>query len=175
MKKKHLVFLAGVLMTMVWVAGCSKPSPKDVVLKKFALDSLEGLITRSGVEIDPQTKKEGQGSLRITVTEPAVVRLFEVGDIEIDDAALIYQARLRTENAEGNVYLEMWCFFEGKGGFFSRGLQAPLKGTTDWVAEEIPYFLNKREKPKMVKLNVVSEGRATIWVDDIRLLKRARQ
>jgi hypothetical protein len=175
MKQRYLVFLAGVLLIIVWMAGCSKPSSRDVVLKRFSLDSLEGLITRSGVEIDPQEKKEGQGSLRITVTEPAVVRLFEVSDIEIDDTALVYQARLRTENAEGNVYLEMWCLFAGKGEFFSRGLQAPLRGTTGWVTEEIPFFLNKGERPEIVKLNVVSEGQATIWIDDIRLLKRARQ
>ncbi len=173
MNKRRWPVWAGVLI-MVLIAGCCKLSRKDIVLKAFPLDSLEGLITRSGVEIDSQTKKEGQGSLRITVAQPEVVRLFEVDDIDIEDAVLIYQARLRTENAEGNVYLEMWCYFDGRGEFFSRGLQAPLRGTTDWVTEEIPFFLKKGDKPGLVKLNVVSEGPATIWIDDIRLLKRAQ-
>ncbi len=154
--------------------GCSRPSSKDVELKRFSLDSFEGVIKQSGVEIDPQVKKEGQGSLRITVTEPSVIRLFEVGDIDIEDAGLIYQAKLRTDNAQGYVYLEMWCYFEGKGEFFSRGLKAPLKGTIDWTSEEIPFFLKTGENPDNVKLNVVSEGPATIWIDNIRLLKRVK-
>ncbi len=173
MKAKLWALLACGLM-ILGMMGCSKPSSKDVELKRFSLDSFEGVITQSGVEIDPQVKKEGQGSLRITVTEPSVIRLFEVGDIDIEDGALIYQAKLRTENAQGNVYLEMWCYFEGKGEFFSRGLQAPLKGTIDWTSEEIPFFLKTGENPDNVKLNVVSEGPATIWIDNIRLLKRVK-
>jgi hypothetical protein len=41
------------------------------------------------------------------------VRLFEVGDIDIENARLIYQARIRTEGVEGQVYLEMGCLFSG--------------------------------------------------------------
>jgi hypothetical protein len=172
MKGKLLGLLACGMM-IFWLAGCSKPASKDIELKRFPLDTLDGLITRSGVEIDTQAKKEGRGSLWITVTEPSIIRLFEVRDIDIEDAALIYQAKVRTDNAQGNVYLEMWCHFEGKGEFFSRGLQASLTGTTDWTTEEISFFLKKGEKPDYVKINVVSEGPATIWIDDIRLLKRA--
>jgi len=159
---------------ILWLAECSKPSSKDVELKRFSLDNLEGVITQSGVQVDHQVTKDGKGSLRITVTEPSVIRLFEVGDIDIEDAALIYQAKLRTESAQGNVYLEMWCSFEGKGEFFSRGLQAPLKGTMDWTTEEIPFFLRTGENPDNVKLNIISEGTGTVWVDDIRLVKREK-
>ncbi len=162
---------AGILM-IVWMAACPRPKPEDIVLKEFPLDSLSGVITQSGVEIDSQTKTAGRGSLRIIVTEPSIIRLFELSDINIENAALIYQARLRTENAQGNVYLEMWCHFKGRGEFFSRGLQSPLKGTTDWTIEEIPFFLKKGEQPDLVKLNVVSEGRATVWIDDVRLIRR---
>jgi hypothetical protein len=172
MTQKRWMVWASVLV-MVWITGCSRPKSEDIVLREFALDSLKDVITQSGVEIDPQIKKEGQGSLRITVTEPSIIRLFELGDINIANAALIYQARLRTENAQGNVYLEMWCHFKGQGEFFSRGLQSPLQGSTDWTTEEIPFFLKKGEHPDIVKLNVVSEGPATIWIDDIRVLQRA--
>jgi len=163
------------ILALVWITACARPKPEDIVLKAFPLDNLSGVITQSGVEIDQQIKKEGPASLRITVTEPAIIRLFELGDINIENAALIYQARLRTENAQGNVYLEMWCHFKGQGEFFSRGLQRPLKGTTDWTTEEIPFFLKEGEKPDLVKLNVVSEGPAKIWIDDIRLFQRALQ
>jgi hypothetical protein len=159
-------------LVMIWAGACSKPSSKDVVLRTYPLDGLDGVIHQSGVEIDNQVKSEGRGALKITVTEPAVIRLFETGDLDIEDARLIYQARVRTENAQGNVYLEMWCHFEGKGEFFSRGLQAPLKGTNDWTTEEIFYILKKAENPDNVKLNLVCEGPGTVWIDNIRILKR---
>jgi len=172
-QKRWMVWTS--ILALLWMTACARPKSEDVVLKEFPLDTLTGLITQSGVEIDPQIKKEGQGSLRITVADPSIIRLFEVSDVNIENAALIYQARIRTENAQGSVYLEMWCHFEGQGEFFSRGLQSALKGTTDWTTEEIPFFLKKGEKPDYVKLNVVSEGPATIWIDDIRLFQRALQ
>ncbi|MHC4282176.1 MAG: DUF4190 domain-containing protein [Planctomycetota bacterium] len=95
-------------------------------LKSFPLDNMEGLITQSGVTIDKKISSDGNGSLRIEATEPTTVRLFETGDIDIEDARLIYQARLRTEDVENLVYLEMWCHFAGIGNAFSRGLGTPL-------------------------------------------------
>jgi hypothetical protein len=153
------------------VIGCSKPSQQVVEIKKFPVDSMEGIITQSGVEIDKAVSSDGKGSLRITATEPTVVRLFEVGDIDVENARLIYQAKVRTENVEGKVYLEMWCHFPGKGDFFSRGLQTPLTGTTGWTTEETLFFLQKGENPDNVKLNLVIDGKGTAWIDDIHLLK----
>ncbi|MFZ2053267.1 MAG: hypothetical protein WAU81_03625 [Candidatus Aminicenantales bacterium] len=155
------------------VPSCSRPTAKDLVVEKFACDSREGVINQVGISIDSRIKKEGQGALKIVVAEPAVVRLFETGDIDIEDAVLIYQARLRTEDIQGRVYLEMWCHFEGKGEFFSRGIDATLSGTTKWTRLEIPFFLKAGENPDSLKLNLVCEGTGTVWVDDIRLIKRA--
>jgi len=102
-----------------------------------------------------------------------VIRLFEIGDIDVENARLIYQAKLRTEDVEGKVYLEMWNHFPNKGEFFSRSLQNPLTGTTDWVTEETPFFLKKGENPDNVKLNLVIDGKGTVWIDDIRLIKES--
>ncbi len=66
----------------------------------------------------------------------------------------------------------MGCHFEGKGEFFSRGLDSPLSGTNNWVNVEIPFLLKAGENPDNVKLNIVGEGTGTVWVDDIRLVKR---
>jgi hypothetical protein len=140
-------------------------------IKRFPLDNLEGIITRSGVQIDKQISNDGNGSLRITAIGPMVVRLFEVGNIDAENARLIYQAKLRTEGIEGKVYLEMWCHFPGKGESFSRGLQTPLTGTTVWTSEETPFFLKKGENPDNIKLNLVIDGKGTAWIDDIRLMK----
>lgn len=157
------------------IACCTKKATQVVELKRYSLDSLEGIITLSGVQIDKEVYSDGNGSLKITATEPTVLRLFETGDIDIENARLIYQARLRTENTEGQVFLEMWCHFPGKGEFFSRGLQSPLTGTTNWTTEEIPFFLKKGENPDNIKLNLVIQGKGIIWIDDIRLLKAPLQ
>lgn len=140
-------------------------------LRRFALDNTEGLITQSGVRIDEQISSDGNGSLRIEAMEPTTIRLFETGDIDIENARLIYQAKVRTENVEGRVYLEMWCHFPGKGEFFSKGLMNPLSGTNDWTAAETPFLLKKGENPDNVKLNLAIDGKGTVWIDDIRLLK----
>jgi hypothetical protein len=142
-----------------------------IELKSFPLDNTEGLITQSGVTIDKQISSDGNGSLRIEATEPTTVRLFETGDIDIEDARLIYQACVRTENVEGQVYLEMWCHIAGLGDSFSRGLDRPLTGSTEWVTEDTPFFLKAGQNPDNVKLNLVINGTGRVWIDDIRLLK----
>jgi hypothetical protein len=131
---------------------------------------MQGILTRSGVRIDKDISSDGNGSLRVTSTRPTVIRLFETGDIDVENARLVYRARLRTEDVEGQVYLEMWCRFPGKGEFFSRGIQTPLTGTTEWTTAETPFFLKKGENPDNVKLNLVINGKGTAWIDDIRLL-----
>jgi hypothetical protein len=163
-------FVLGMCVAFILV-NCSKAPQEVVELKRFPIDSLEGIMTRSGVQFDKEVSSDGNGSLKIIATEPTVVRLFELGDIDIENARLIYQAKVRTEGVEGQVFLEMWCHFPGKGEFFSRGLQTPLTGTTNWTAEETPFFLKKGENPDNVKLNLVINGKGTAWIDDIRVLK----
>jgi hypothetical protein len=158
------------MMILVGVS-CSKPPQQASELKRFPIESLEGVIAQPGLQFDKEISSDGNGSLRITATEPTVARLFELGDIDVEDARLIYQAKVRTEGVEGQVYLEMWCRFPGKGEFFSRGLQTPLTGTTNWASEETPFFLKKGENPDNVKLNLVINGKGTAWIDDVRLLK----
>jgi hypothetical protein len=157
---------------MIWsLTSCSQSVSQVAELKSFHMDNLEGLITQSGVQIDKAVSSDGQGSLRVIATEPVVVRLYEVRDLNIENARLMYQAKVRTEGVEGQVYLEMWCHFPGKGEFFSRGLQNALTGTSNWVTMETPFILKKGEKPDYIKLNVVINGKGTVWIDDIRLLK----
>jgi len=151
--------------------GYSEPSAQVAEIKKFPVNSMDGIITRSGVRIDKKVSSDGKGSLRITANGPTVVRLFEVRGLDVEDARLIYQAKVRTKNIEGQVFLEMWCHFPGKGDFFSRGLQSPLTGTTEWTTLETPFFLRKGEKPDYVKLNLVINGKGIAWIDDIRLIK----
>jgi hypothetical protein len=169
MKSCHLPMWMGFFS--LCLLGCSLSAQDVIELKNFPLDSLEGILTRTGVQLDKQNSSDGKGSLKIVATQPTTFRLFEVSGVDVDDARLVYRAKVRTESVEGTVFLEMWCHFPGKGDFFSRGLQTPLTGTTNWTTEETPFFLKKGEKPDYVKLNLVVNGKGTVWIDDIRLLK----
>jgi hypothetical protein len=173
MKSSHPPFVMGLLSLLL--LGCSLSAQDVVELKKFPVDSLDGVLTRNSVQLDKQHSSDGKGALKIIAGQPLTVRLFEVSGLDVDDARLIYRAKVRTEGVEGLVYLEMWCHFPGKGEFFSRGLQTPLSGTTNWTTEETPFFLKKGEKPDYVKLNLVVNGKGTAWIDDIRLLRAPLQ
>ena len=163
--------LAATLLTAASVIPCGSEQPQQLVeLHHFAVNDLSGIISRTNVDIDTVTSSDGGGSLRIEASEPATVRLYEVDNLAVEDARLIYRARLRTQDVEGYVYLEMWCLFL-EGEFFSRDLESPLTGTMEWTTEETPFFLQEGQTPDGVKLNLVIEGTGTVWIDDIRLLK----
>ena len=165
------IFLSAMILMPLLAYQRAAITTNAIEIKRFALDDMQGLITQSGVSIDKQISSDGNGSLRIEATGPTTIRLFETGDIDIENARLIYQAKVRTENATGKVYLEMWCHFPGKGDFFSRGLTSPLTGTTQWTTLETTFFLKKGQNPDNIKLNLVMDGSGTAWIDDIRLLK----
>jgi hypothetical protein len=139
-------------------------------LARWPMDRVEEIITRDGVTVDNHITFDAGGSLKIQAGGPRTVRLFETGDIDVENARLIYHAVVRSENLIGRAYLEMWCVFPGLGEFFSRGLDDPIAGDTDWVPRETFFFLKKGENPSKVKLNLVIEGKGVVWIDDVRLL-----
>ncbi len=159
---------------VIAAAGCSKDGGDVIELRHYPVDDLEGVVMAGCVEFDDAVSADGGGSIRAATTEPQTFRLYETGDMDVEDARLIYQARLRTQGVEGRVFLEMYCHFPARGDAFSRGLQTPLTGNTEWVTEEIPFFLRKGENPDNIKLNLVIDGSGTAWIDDIRLLEGPR-
>ena len=150
---------------------CARQPAQVSELGRFPLDNLEGIIQKTDVEMDTAVSSDGNGAVRISRPESTTVRLFEVGDIDIENARLVYQARVRCEALNGIAYLEMFCHFPGRGEFFSRGLQSTLTGTMDWTTAETTFFFKKGEKPDFIRLNLVVAGMGTVWIDDIRLLK----
>jgi hypothetical protein len=160
-----------VCVAMCW--GCSQ-EPASNELQCFPADSLDGLLTSTGVEFDPEISADQKGSLRIEVTERTTVPLYETGDLDVEDMRLVYQAKLRSRDLEGKVYLEMVCHFPGKGDYFSRALDSPLSGTTGWTSQETPFSLKAGENPDNIKLNVVVDGAGVVWIDDLHLHKDSR-
>lgn len=165
-----------VLLCLLTVAvACSERPAPTVELKHFPLDALEGLKAQTGVFLDSEISADGTASIRIDTDQPVTIPLYEFEDVNVDDAVLMYQARVRTHNMHGEVYLEMWCGFNGKGEFFSRDLETPLTGTTNWSIESTPFYLQKGQKPDYIKLNLVVNGRGSAWIDDIRLFMKRQK
>jgi hypothetical protein len=148
-------------------------------LKHYSLDNTEGLIALSEpvfdgeakITIDEQISSDGNGSLRIEATDITVIRMFETGNIDVENARLIYQAKLRAEDVKGRVYISMRCYFPRGESYSSKALASPLTGTTDWTTQETFFLLKKGEKPDNVRLELNINGEGTVWIDDIRLLK----
>ena len=158
------------LASIAFLPACSKTA--DIkVLKRFPLDDVSEVITKESVLIDINTASDQKGSLKISASVPTVIKLFETGRLDVDNARLVYQARLRSADLKGKAYLEMLVDFPNGREFFSRGFNSPISGNVEWTTESIPFFLEKDQKPENVKLNLVVDGTGTIWVDDVRLLK----
>jgi hypothetical protein len=103
--------------------------------------------------------------------EGRTVRLFEVEVPQVEQCVLTYRASLRSEDLVGRGYLEMWCRVPGRGEFFSRGLDQPIRGTTGWGSYETPFYLKRDQRADLIKLNLVAEGPGRVWIKDIELLK----
>ena len=139
-----------------------RPASPLEKIKSFA--ATEKLITKDGITVD-------ENAWRIEAKHNRTVRLFEVPDPGVENCRVIYRARLKSEDLDGQAYLEMLCRVPGGAEFFSKGLKDPVSGTTDWASYEIPFVLKKGESSDLIKLNVVIEGKGKLWIKDVELLK----
>jgi len=166
-------FLALVVVLMMGACTSSGQAPvSPVELKHFPLDSLEGVRATTGISFDPKISADGKGSLRVDANQQMTVPLFEVTDVSIENATLLYQASLQTQGLDGKAFLEMWVRIPGKGEFFSRGLDRPVTGTMSWMTAVTPFFLQAGQKPDLIRLNLVVQGKGRVWIDDVRLMRQ---
>ena len=166
--KTFLVLVVVVAMSACTNSGQAPSAP--VELKHFPLDSLEGVRATSGVNFDPKVSTDGKGSLRVDANQAMTVPLFEVTEVSIENATLLYQASLQAQSLDGKAFLEMWVRIPGKGEFFSRGSDRPVTGTMSWMTAVTPFFLEAGQKPDLIRLNLVVQGRGRVWIDDVHLM-----
>jgi hypothetical protein len=159
--------IAGIIA--VWVAvGLVVSAPANAQeLKKLSLDDASSI----GLNIvsDATVKVEGRASVKITTLWPTTVCLAEVTGLNVDEAKLVFTAKAKTE-LEGGAFLEMWVQVGG-GQYFSKGMNDPVTGKSDWKTIQTPFMLQKGQQPEKVTLNVVINGKGTIWIDDMVLSK----
>jgi hypothetical protein len=68
----------------------------------------------------------------------------------------------------------MWCQVPGIGESFSRGLDNTISGSSGWATCQTPFFLKAGEKPDLIRLNLVVEGRGKVFIKDIELTSNTR-
>lgn len=137
-------------------------------LKKLSLDDPSSIGLK--LTADPSVKVEGAASLRIETRWPTSVCLGEVSGLDVQAAQLVFRARVKTD-LEGDAFLEMWVHVAG-GQYFSRGMNDRVTGKSDWKSIQTPFILQKGQKPDKLTLNVIVNGKGTVWVDDV-VLSRA--
>jgi len=154
--------IAIVMLTLIPPAGGQE-------LQRLPLDSVSSLGTT--VSTDLVVKKEGKGSIKILTPGPTNICLGVVQPLNVENARLVYQARVKSENLEGAAFLEMWCEVGG-GRYFSRGMDSTIAGTMDWQILQTPFFLQAGQKVNRVTLHIVINGKGTVWVDDAVLFEK---
>jgi hypothetical protein len=153
------------------LAACAPKQVGEQVLFFEPLDDIEKVLSSDHLAIDEQVSSDGIASLRVETDEPLRLQLVEVPLRDLDNTVLQYRAKLRSKNFDGVAYLEMWCRVKGKGEFFSRALHDPLRGDRNWVSQQTPFLLQRGEHADLVRLNLVVDGRGSIWVDQLQLIQ----
>jgi hypothetical protein len=127
---------------------------------------------------------EGEAPERILVVEsegPEGVEctLLEIGKPGVSKTAYALVGRVRSEEVEGEGYLEMLSHFSGRGPFFSRGVESGgpaghLEGSQQWRTFVLPFRIVKRpetERPEKIELGVELPGRGRVLLGPLRLVE----
>lgn len=142
--------------------GDPKPSGPPETFRRF--QTTDATLSQDDITV-------AQDGWVIESKEEETIRLFEIPDPQVEQCLITYRAMMKTDSLAGRAFLEMWCRLPGRGEFFSKGTNQAAKGTTDWASYEVPFYLRKGQRPDLIKLNLVVEGRGRIWLKDVQLLK----
>lgn len=166
-----------VYRTMIWsvmiclVFSTQVFADDGKIIGKFPIDGSQSIVDKSLASFDKQMSSDGNGSIKIETDKPIVVRLFTIGGLDVEDAKLIYRAKVKTKDFKGVVYLEMWLTFKDKSTYFSRGLDNSISDESDWETLQTPFFLKKGQNPESALLSIAVIGEGVAWIDNIELLK----
>jgi hypothetical protein len=155
------------LLTIFAVLALLAGTTQAQDLKKLNLD--DASLIGTTIQTDTQVKAEGKGSIKITTLWPTIICLGEVTGLNIEGAKLVYKARVKSD-LNGTAFLELWAHVGGEQ-FFSKGLNDMVRQKTDWKTIQTPFLFQKGQKPDKVTLNVVINGKGTVWIDDVVLSK----
>ena len=136
-------------------------------LKKLNLDDASAVGTT--IQTDVNMKAEGKASMKITTRWPTTICLGEVTGLNVENAKLLYKAKAKSD-LDGSAFLEMWVHV-GASEYFSRGMNDAVSRKTDWKTIQTPFLIQKGQRADKVILNLVINGKGTVWIDDVLLSK----
>lgn len=171
MKKRAL--LAALCLGL---AACAPEQPTLPIaseeLARFPLDSLAELASPDYFTIDTGVTTDGVGSARLDATDAGSVTMLEVTDVDAQNTTLTFEARLRSQDLNGNAHIEMEVLLpDQEEPVRLPGLGRLVSGTTDWVVATSSFYFQPGQQPDAVRLDLVVDGAGTVWVDEVRLLR----
>lgn len=127
---------------------------------------------RTLVSTDKSTTADGNGSIKIEAAQNALVTVADQKNLSVSkDNTLWCTLKVKCAGVKQRAYLEMWCeVAEGKRAF-SKGLDQPLQGDSEWKEIRLPMMVNGDFTVSRALVNVVIEGPGTVWVDQITFEK----
>lgn len=172
MRKKGLFYVIQICAVFSLLLLLVNPLAQGNELSRMPLDDASSLGTT--VSTDSTVKQEGKGSIRISTVWPTTICLGEVQEFNIENTRVVFRAKVKSEKLKGTAFLEMWCHVGG-GQYFSRGMDSVVTGTMNWKTLQTPFSLQPGQSAKKVTLNIVINGKGTVWVDDVHLVKEPLQ
>jgi len=156
-----------------------EPEYDDSIIASFPVDSEADMVRRITTDphaIDHEVSRDGNGSLRIDATKSQLVDLYRIWGNEEDLSfrQLVYEADVRTENVDGDVFLVMQAGMTSvpSGEMSVIGRDVTIAGTTDWTRLQAVAGNPGGSRLLETRLQLHIGGPGTVWIDDVRLINR---
>lgn len=163
---KYILPLCVLLLICVGAKTGAASKPDNLVLMSLT----------ETTQIDTQiTADAATGGLKISTAWPTVIALTkqDISSRKIEDMVLDYSAKVKTKDLKGVAFLEMWVHFPDDSAYFARGRENTIKNTTDWTTLSTAFHLQKGQIPNAVTLNLVINGKGTVWIDQVNLVPKS--
>ena len=149
--------------------------PYETTIQVQDGDTVIRAALAAGVHVNASCGGEGVcGKCRVLIEDGAVEGgISEKLSAEDQEKGyrLACQAKVKSD-LDGSAFLEMWAHVGG-GEYFSRGANDIVSQKTDWKLIQTPFFFQKEQRPDKVTLNLVINGKGTVWIDDIVLIQES--
>lgn len=158
------------LLALLVAAPASFASPTDPqdILKGWEIISPDVLGLRISRNVDERAVTfETKWPTTICITS------VDLKDNHFDQTTINFSAEMKTSDLTGAAFLEMWLHVPGlaKGYLISRGYERPLQRTSPlaWSKFETSFTMAKNQVPDRAILNLVINGKGTVWLRNVRL------
>ena len=168
MSKIKIWVVVIILSLLVISCGKKKPGPPKEV-DDFGCNDVERVISKEYVTLDKSTSSDGNGSIKITTTQPLTVRFYEV-KLPGENSKYTFKVKMKSQGLKDSAYLTMDIHYPNGG---SQSVQMNsndwLYGDNDWTNMKVEISA-PNQKPASVVLNVVLTDEGTVWIDDLHLI-----